>query len=121
MLRRFAVTLRNVPERDCNHGGCEGRINEEHPMPREMLDEPSAQHRAKRRGDCREARPCPDGLTPRLFVKGSADHCQTTGDKKCRTNPLNATRDYQLLYIRGKTASRRSDAEDSRSQNEHEP
>src|SRR3989475_12647706 len=86
----------NTPKRNSDYRCRKREIDEEDPAPGSVLNEPAAQHRAKRGGDRRETRPCADGLAAALLAHGRADDCEATADAQRSSATFNAPRDYEL-------------------------
>ena len=88
--------FRDFPQSQQQDRQPQRNIDEEHPSPRTVLDEPSAQHGTDRRGDRREARPRPDRAAALLLGKISADQSQAAGDKQRPADSLEAPGNNQL-------------------------
>src|SRR5580692_788683 len=94
-----AAALRNPPKRNRHHCGGDGYIEEKHPPPGNVLDEPASKHWADSGSDRRETRPCTDRRAATSLVERRADDCQTAGHEESSSYTLNAPRDNQLRNI----------------------
>ena len=88
-----AAALRDLPYGQTKHRQRDRNIDEEHPSPRTVLGEPSAQHRADRGGDGSEAGPCANRAAALLLRKIGADQGQAAGDEQCAADPLQSARE----------------------------
>src|ERR1700741_2956801 len=84
-----------------------------------MLDEPSAEQRAKGGSNRREAGPCTNRFAAGVFVEAGANYCKATGNQQCRADPLHAARDNQLVNAGGETTSYRGCCKYSHSDEKH--
>ena len=69
----------NMHDGDEDDGRCERKVDEEYPAPGGMLNQPSAEHGAERRGDGGEAGPGSDGAAALRFGERRADNGEAAG------------------------------------------
>ena len=89
-----------------------GKIDEEHPSPRTVLGEPSAQHGTDGGGDRREAGPRPDGAAALLLGEIGADQSQAAGDQQRAAYSLEAPGNNQLPDVGRQSAPGRGCGEE---------
>src|SRR6478752_1874991 len=108
-----------MPDRDEQDCSSQGDINEEDPMPRSMLGQPSAKDRAKSGRHCRESGPRPDSFTTRIFVKNRTDDGETTRHQECSGDTLHRAPQHQFSYAERKSTANRSNCETSYAAQKH--
>ena len=64
-----------MPERQHQHGGSQGDIDEKDSTPGEVIDQPAAEDRTDRGRDRAEARPGADRLPALFLAEGGAELC----------------------------------------------
>src|SRR4029077_4431296 len=99
LFRFRSAAFRNRKERYRENGRCRRQVQKEGPAPRGILNEQSAEDGTKGAGNRSEAGPDADGSTARVFVERSADDRETARNQQRRANPLNATRDDELVDV----------------------
>src|SRR5271154_3761623 len=100
-----------MPKRNRYYRNREWRIDKECPPPGGMLNQPTAKDRSNGGGDRGKARPRANRPTAAFLVKRGADNRETAGHQKRCANPLNASRDNELINTQGDAAGRRSYSE----------
>ena len=103
--------FRHVPQGDRDHREAERNVQKEDPVPRELLDQPSSEHRADPGGDRRITGPRPDRPTAIFLRKGRADYREASRYEHRRPDALNRACRYQLPDRLRKPASQRRDRE----------
>ncbi len=109
------ATLRHVPHRERDRDGGDRHVDEEHPPPRDGVDEPAAEERTDRRRDPRQARPGPHRPTPVLAPHDGVDERQAAGHQQRPTQTLDQPRRDQ------REPGRRQAAAEGRHGEQHEP
>jgi hypothetical protein len=89
-LLRIGARLGHVPERDDDRDDRDRDVHQEHPSPRERVDEPTAEERADRARDPRETRPRADGASAIGVVERRADDRETAGNQQGARRALRA-------------------------------
>src|SRR5579884_2232035 len=90
-------TLGYTGARDRQDGDGQRQVDEERPPPREMLDEPPTEHRAKCRGDRGEAGPGADRPAAILAVgKRGGDQGKAARNEERSTNAFRPSSDNEL-------------------------
>src|SRR6202034_2526950 len=100
-----AAALRYPPKGNRYHKHRDWQIEEEHPPPGSVLNQPAPKYRPNGCSDRRETRPCTDGPTATFLVERLTDDRQTAGYKECSSYTLNAPCDDQLMNVGGDSAS----------------
>src|SRR5580692_8378118 len=112
------AALGNMAKRNGDHGRRNREIDEEHPAPRSMLDQPSPEHRPNSGSDCGEAGPGADCLSAAFLVERCADNRKAARNEQCSSHALNASGDDQLMNVQRNSATSRSHREDGGSDDE---
>ena len=66
-----------------------------------MFNQPAANNRTNRGGDCGEAGPCANGAAAVFIAEGRADDSETSWNEQSGTDALNGASHNQLANVRG--------------------
>ena len=120
MLGCFDVAaLRNPPEQEKEGGQGDGEVQEEHPAPGGMVDQPTAEHGTKGSRHRTEAGPGSDGPPSFLRGKRGRDDGEAAGHDQRRAGPLKSTGHDERPNAPGKATERGSGREENNADRVH--
>src|ERR1700687_1572723 len=114
------AALGNMTQRNGDHRRRNRKIDEEHPAPGSMLNQPTAEHRPDSGGDRGEPGPGADRLSAAFLLERCTNNRKAARNEQRSPRALNASSDDQLMNVQCNSAGGRSQGEDGGSDYEDE-